>query len=245
MGFRFRAFALHVAASALLLGLTIGTLYLGWYRWPGWFLAGSLKVTLIMAGVDVVLGPLLTLVVAAPKKPRKELARDLSVIVALQLIALGYGSYSLWNGRPLYYVFSEKWLTLVQAYDIEPAERQRAAKSNPDFAPHFYSLPRWVSAPPPADPNERQKLASAGGDVSQMPRFYQSFEAGTPALKSQLRQVDDINVFILGVRNSLKMQMAALKLPLDQPNSIALSGRGGFLLAVFDSNTHLVAILKP
>ena len=245
MKFRLRAFGLHVAASAALLGLIIGVLYLAWYRWPGWYLAGSLQVTLVMVGVDVVVGPLLTLVVAAPNKSKRELTRDLSFIVAVQIIALTYGSFSLWNGRPLYYVFSEKWLQMVQSYDIEPAERLIAAESNPDFAPHWYSLPRWVSAQPPADPTERKKVLGPSGDVGMMPRFYRSFDSGLPELKSQLKKVDDVGVFILGQRNSLKQQMTALNLSTDQANCIALSGRGGFLLAVFDSTPKLVTILKP
>ena len=245
MRFRLRAFGLHVAASALLLGLIIGTLYLAWYRWPGWYLAGSLQVTLVLVAVDVVLGPLLTLVVAAPSKSRGQLTRDLGVIVAVQLVALGYGSLSLWNGRPLYYVFSEKWLQMVQAYDIEPAERLLADQAHAPFAPHAYSLPRWVWAPLPTDPAERKKFEGTGADVTMMPRYYRSFDAGLPALKMQLKKIDEIGYFILGKRDSLKRQMLALHLPTDQANCMGLSGRGGFVLAVFDSTPKLVAVLRP
>ena len=34
------------------------------------------------------------------RKPRRELARDISIIAIVQLCALGYGTVSLWNGRP-------------------------------------------------------------------------------------------------------------------------------------------------
>ena len=43
----------------------------------------------LVVGIDVVLGPLLTLIVFHPKK--KSLIWDLAVIVAVQLGALGYG----------------------------------------------------------------------------------------------------------------------------------------------------------
>src|SRR5262249_4808550 len=103
MRFRFKAFGLHLLGSACLMGLLLGGLYLGWYRWPGWYLAGALTIALIMTGIDVVLGPLFTLLVANPKKPRRELTRDIAIIVAVQVIAAGYGIVTLWNGRPLYY----------------------------------------------------------------------------------------------------------------------------------------------
>lgn len=157
MGFRFRALGLHLLASATALALILGTLYLGWYHWPGWYLTDVTQVVMVMVGVDVVVGPLLTFIIARATKPRRELVRDIAIIVVLQLTALIYGSASLWNGRPLYYAFSETVLQLVQAYDIEPAQAQAGRRQNPDFAPHWYSLPRWIWAPLPKDPQARQK----------------------------------------------------------------------------------------
>jgi len=112
MAFRLKAFALHLLISATVLSVSLGTLYLGWYHWPGWYLTGVSGVTAVLAGVDVVLGPLLTLVIASPRKPRRELARDIAVIGAIQLAALTYGTTQLWNGRPLYYAFSDNCLPI-------------------------------------------------------------------------------------------------------------------------------------
>src|SRR5215472_15827725 len=103
MRFRLKAFGLHLLGSVSALFLVLGSLYLGWYRWPAWYLAGVLHVVGIVVMVDLVLGPTLTLIVANPGKPRAELARDISIIVAVQLLALSYGSFALWGGRPLYY----------------------------------------------------------------------------------------------------------------------------------------------
>jgi hypothetical protein len=107
MRFRLKAFSLHLLSSATVLTLILGALYFGWYRWPGWYLTDVTRVILVMVGVDVVLGPTLTLIIANQKKSRRELTRDIGIIVAVQLCALTYGSVSLWNGRPLYYAFSE------------------------------------------------------------------------------------------------------------------------------------------
>ena len=81
MKFRLKAFGLHLLASATVLSLTLGTLYLGWYRWPGWYLADVPRVVAVMAGVDLVLGPTLTLIIASTKKLRRELTRDIAMIV--------------------------------------------------------------------------------------------------------------------------------------------------------------------
>jgi hypothetical protein len=249
MKFRLKAFAVHLLASATVLTLVLGTLYLGWYRWPGWFLADAQQVVIVLAGVDLGLGPLLTFVIAAPSKPRRLLARDIAVIAAVQLCALLYGTVSLWNGRPLYYAFSENVLQLVQAYDINDHERALARQQNPQLMPHWYSLPRWIWAPLPQDADERDKIVSSavtgGDDVISMPRYFKSWEQGLPALRAQLKKVDDLRYFSGPEKDSLKVSMRASGLATDQLNTMALTGRGRPLLAVFDpASLTIAAILE-
>jgi len=249
MRFRLKALWLHLLASCAVLTAVLGTLYLGWYRWPGWYLAGAVQVTLVLAGVDLVSGPLLTFIIASPSKPRRVLARDIAVIAALQLFALAYGSVSLWNGRPLYYAFSEDVLQLVQAYDIDPNELALARQQNAPLVPHWYSVPRWIWAPLPQDTKEHDRIvasAIAGGDdVISMPRYYQPWEAGLPTLRTQLKKVDDVKYFSGKERQMLKEQVRAAGLATDQANAMALTGRGRPLLAVFDTATlQLTAIFK-
>jgi hypothetical protein len=152
MRFRFKAFAWHLFGSASALSMTLCFLYLGWYHWPGWYLANMPAVLAIMVGVDVVLGPLLTFIIADPGKTRRVLARDLGCIVLVQLVAFTYGTITLWNGRPLYYAFSVNCLSVVQAQDLERGST--ASARNAALAPHWYSLPRWIWAPLPNDSEE-------------------------------------------------------------------------------------------
>jgi hypothetical protein len=249
MRFRFKASGLHLLASAIALTLVLGTLYLGWYRWPGWYLADVVQVVLVLAGVDLALGPLLTFVIARSSKSRRVLTRDIAMIVAVQLCALVYGTVSLWNGRPLYYAFSENVLQLVQAYDIDAQEITLARQSNPEFVPHWYSLPRWIWAPLPQDSQERDSIVTSaitgGNDVISMPRYFKHWEQGLPDLRRQLKKVDDLGFFSAAEKNSLKEQMRAAGLAADQLISIPLTGRGRPLLAVFDpASLKMTALFK-
>jgi hypothetical protein len=238
MGFRLKAFGLHLLGSATALALILGLLYVGWYHWPGWYLADATTVVLVMIGVDVVVGPLLTFVIANQNKPRRELKRDIGIIVAVQLVAMIYGSASLWNGRPLYYAFSQNALSLVQAYDLNREQSDLGRRGNPDFAPHWYSTPRWIWAPLPQDPAERQKVfdavAKGGDDVISMPKYYTQWEMGLPSLRDQLKKVDDINFFSVKEKKLLKSRMEAAGASADQSNAIPITGRSRPLLAVFD-----------
>lgn len=238
MKFRLKAFGLHLLTSSVALTLVLGSLYLGWYHWPGWHLADVSHVVPVMIGVDIVVGPLLTFVVARSTKPRRELARDIAVIVTVQLCALIYGTVSLWNGRPLYYAFSENVLQLVQAYDIDDQELVAGRRQNPALAPHWNSLPRWIWAPLPQDSEERSKIVASavtgGDDVISMPRYFKPWDQGLPALRTQLKKVDDVGYFTRSDKNALKEHMQAAGLAPEQPNSMPLTGRGYPLLAVFD-----------
>jgi hypothetical protein len=238
MHFRLKLFSLHLLSSAAVLTVILGGLYFGWYRWPGWYLTDVTRVVLVMICVDVVLGPTLTLIIANRKKSRRELTRDIGIIVAVQLCALTYGSAQMWNGRPLYYAFSESVLQLVQAYDIDTNEADLAREQNPGLAPHWYSLPRWIWAPLPEDPAERQKIFTAaisgGDDVISMPRYFKRWEEGLTSLRAQLKKVDNVAYFAPSEKRKLKEKMKAAGLPDDQLNTMPLTGRGHPLLAVFD-----------
>jgi hypothetical protein len=249
MRFRLAAMGLHLLASCVVLTLILGGLYLGWYRWPGWYLADAVQVTTVLAGVDLVVGPLLTFIIASSVKPRRVLMRDIAVIATVQLIALAYGTVSLWHGRPLYYAFSEDVLQLVQAYDIEDAELAIARKLNVPLLPHWYDLPRWIWAPLPQNPEEQDKIiasaVSGGGDVISMPRYYKPWAAGLPALRTQLKRIEDIKYFSGKEKKVLEARVRAAGLAADRPNAIALTGRGRPLLAVFDrANSKILGIFK-
>jgi len=249
MKFRLRAFGLHLLASTAVLSLTLGTLYLGWYRWPGWYLADVSHVVVVMVVVDLVIGPTLTLIIANVNKPRRELRRDLSMIVAAQLIALIYGTTQLWGGRPLYYAFSENVLQMIQAYDIGSGELKMAREQHAALVPRWYSLPRWIWAPLPEDPTERGKIVSSvvqgGDDVISMPRYYKQWEQGLPALRTQLKKVDEVGYFAPNQKKVLKQLMRDRGLATDQRNAIPLTGRGPPLLAVFDPvSLKIKAIIK-
>ena len=86
---RWKASALHLALSAAI-GVAVVALMLAlWYPQPYFAAMGGDTLILLLIGVDVVIGPLITLIVFDPKK--KSLRFDLAVIAVLQLAALVYG----------------------------------------------------------------------------------------------------------------------------------------------------------
>jgi hypothetical protein len=250
MQFRFKAFGLHLLGSACVLTVVLAGMYLGWYRWPGWYLSSVLHIVGIVLMVDIAIGPTLTLVVANPRKPRRSLARDIGIIVAAQLLALGYGTVTLWMGRPLYYAFSVNSLQLVQASDLRAEEIALGQRQNPQLAPHWYSLPRWIWVPLPKDPQQAAQIVQGtlfgGKDVVQMPRMFRPWEQGLPALRAELGTADSIVYFSRAEKRRLEERMTQLGLALDQKNAMVMWGASRRVLAVFDLKTlRIVALLRP
>jgi len=249
MKFRFKAFGLHLLGSAAVLSLVLGGLYLGWYRWPGWYLTDALHILVIVLVTDLVVGPTLTFLVANPAKPRRVFARDVGVILVVQLTALSYGATTLWLGRPIYYAFSVDCLQIVQASDITANEVILAQQQNPSLAPHWYSLPRWVWAPLPANPEEAAKIVGevtlGGADVVEMPRFFHPWIRGLDQMRGELATIDKVWGLSNSERVRLRKQIEGLGESPDKRNTLLVWGPRR-ALAVFDPATlQLRAILRP
>jgi hypothetical protein len=250
MKFRLTAFGLHLLGSACALTLVLGGLYFGWYGWPGWYLVEVGHVVTIVVLVDIVLGPTLTLIVANPGKARRTLARDITVIATVQLIALGYAAVTLWGGRPLYYPFSVNRLEVVQASDLHDDEIAAGRRLNPDLAPHWYSRPRWIWAPLPEDPKLVDKILNGavfGGsqDVVDMPRYFKSWQAGLPTLRSSLQALADVRDMNKAEKAHMRGVMVKEGLNPDERNAIVMWGDVRRVLVVFNLETmQMRSILK-
>ncbi len=185
--FRFKVSGLHLLASVCTLTLVIGGFYIGWYEWPSWYLLGADRLVGILVLVDVGLGPLATLVVSSPDKPRKELQRDIAMIVLIQVVALGYGVGTLWSGRPLYYAFSLDRIEVVPAASFDEQALEQARQLKAPIMPSWTSLPQWIWAPLPDDPEERDNIIAkaiwGGPDVVSMPQYFRPFKDAAHAMQ--------------------------------------------------------------
>lgn len=187
---RWKASAIHFAVSALVIGTVAAAAIWLWYP-PGLFesaKAGKLLVTL--AAVDVVLGPLLTLVVY--KQGKKSLKFDLTIIALLQLAALGYGLHAVWQSRPVYLVAAKDRFQLVFANEIDPDDLQWAS-------PEFQKLPKFgpriiASVMPKAGERQFQAILSAlnGKDVYLIPSQHVPYEQEASKLLARSMPATDL-----------------------------------------------------
>ena len=109
----------HLLISVLVASCAAGLVFWFWYPQPWGQMLGVGDVFWIIVAVDVVCGPLLTLVLASPRKPRSELRRDLMVVGILQLAALCYGLWTVYSVRPVVVVFDVDRFMVVSASEVE------------------------------------------------------------------------------------------------------------------------------
>ena len=169
---KFIASIIHLGLSILLVGLVIGSIL--FFFFPQLFIGISdfKEIATILITVDLILGPLLTFVVFQPNK--KSLKFDLSVIAAIQIAALVYGGYSLFQVHPVYITFNIDRFTIVSAKDAEPEK----AKYD-EFKVSKLTTAKLAFAKMPNDIEKQNEVtltaAMGGGDLDQRVEYYEPY----------------------------------------------------------------------
>lgn len=128
----------HLLGSGLVALLSAIVVFGCWYPKPYDVLSGGFFLWGMVVAIDVICGPMLTLVVFDRKKPRGELIRDLSLIVFIQLLAFGYGMFSVASARPLFLAFEGNRYRVVSIADIDIS---KLAEAPPEFREIQYGRP--------------------------------------------------------------------------------------------------------
>lgn len=170
---KLKASFIHFIISASIISSFLAFALAIWYPQPFFEISGLQHIIFILVGVDVILGPLLTLVVFKPKKP--SLQFDLSVIAIVQLAALGYGAHTIYAAHPLYVAYAIDRFTPINANEVNPAQAKESKLQKSKF-----SGPTLVYVEKPSDPKEMSKVTmevlSGKPDLDARPEYYRSFE---------------------------------------------------------------------
>lgn len=181
-----RAAFFHFLGSVLVACLAAVLVLLLWYPYPYGELSGGRKLFLLLIAVDVVCGPLLTLVLFNPKKSRNEFFVDMSLVVLIQLIALIYGLHTAHQARPLFLVHEVDRFRVVGMPDYGNVDVSNEILNLPQsLRPSFFSSPILVGIRDAVNKKERREImiesVFGGRDYSQRPEFYTIYDASYAA----------------------------------------------------------------
>jgi len=169
---RWQAAGIHLLISIAIAAAVLAVMLGVWYPRPLFEAEGGLGLLFILVGVDVVIGPLITLVIFKSGKPG--LRFDLWTIAILQSGALIYGCYVVSEVRPAFIVFVKDQFEVVGAIDLRAADLKQARRA--EFRRIPLTGPVLVAVEPPTDPQERTALLfsalEGGKDMQHFPKYY-------------------------------------------------------------------------
>jgi len=242
---RWKAGGLHLCISAAV-GLVAAVLIFGvWYPPPFFHAAGGGGLILLLVGVDLGLGPLLTLIVFRHGKPG--LKFDLATIGVIQTAALLWGMHIIVDARPVFLVAAVDRLVLVAADEISDADL--ALGSEPTFRTRSWSGPRLVAARMPTDIKERSDLAFsafAGRDLQNLPKYYCSYAEGGRDLLRKAKPLAALIDEKPQARQMIENWLASSKRGMKELVWVPLQGDKSDLVMLLDAETalpvHAIAI---
>lgn len=191
LSFRLRAFLTHLVISITIACISLVIVFLIWHPAPLATAVGVTHIFIMMLGIDAVLGPLLTLIVA--KKGKKSLKFDLAVIVLLQGAAFIYGIYNIAISRPVYIAFDSIRFEVIQANNIPKESLQQAA---PPYNTLGWGRPKFVAVTPIENAEQRNNRTfvelETGVAPSMQPNLYVPLESQWANINRSAKGLNDL-----------------------------------------------------
>ena len=179
----------HLFISLLIALLVVGLVFFIWYPSPLATAVGVAQIFLMMLVIDVIVGPILGLLVY--KEGKKSLKFDLSIIIAIQIVALCYGVYSIAQGRPVWIVFNVDRFELVRKNEIVD---QNINQAKPQFQQPSWLKPQFVATEFSKNIEQRNDDMFAevlgGISIAQRPERYVDFIQAKEQIQQREQKLD-------------------------------------------------------
>ena len=190
---RWQASGLHLFISATIAAVVLTVMLGVWYPPPIFQAEGGMGLVFILVGVDVVIGPLITLIIF--KSGKWGLKFDLFTIATLQIAALLYGVYIVYVARPVYLVLVKGQFELVTAVELTPKWLEEARR--PEFRSLPVTGPEWVAFDMPANEDERQVIIQSvifggGRDAQHYPKYYLPYAERAKAVLADAQTIEAV-----------------------------------------------------
>lgn len=207
---RWKAASIHIAISATIALIVTTLMLMLWYMPPLLAATGGGQLLLILLGVDITLGPLLTLLIFNPQKSRKELTIDLTLIGLLQMCALVYGIYTVFETRPVFSVFYKNAFYLVNANFLRAEDLSKI--SNPNDRRLSLTGPIYVYTEMPSNKEARDEVIKnmySGKGITEFPQYYQPYAEKMSAAASAAHPLAELQELNPSGKNQISSAIAA------------------------------------
>lgn len=232
---KMHAFLIHFSGSALVVGTLCAVIFFVWYPAPYFAVKGASGVLLVLIGVDLVLGPTLTLILFRPRKPG--LVFDLSVIVAIQLAALVYGATAIYLERPYYLVFAVDRLEILAYKDVDSTMIEYEELRRKPFIGPILAV---ASLPEGQDEFQRlleETVFEGKPDIERRPEFWSPYANRSDDVIARARSLAELLERYPETRTEISKLTESLDAEIDDLAYIPLVGRETSFAFVIDAET--------
>jgi hypothetical protein len=188
---RYRAFGWHLLLSTAIGATLLALCWFVWYPAPMLLAIGGHEIFLLIVGIDVIVGPLLTLIVFKPGK--RTLKFDLAVIAALQVVALVYGMSTLLEARPAYVASLGDAFHVVQATEVTDENLMKANTTLPWWGPKLVGTKYDIDV----DLKDAVKaVGSVGGGKGHFPQLHVPYESVQKQVAVDAMPISDMKKYV-------------------------------------------------
>jgi hypothetical protein len=242
---RWQASGIHLLISAAIASASLFLMLRVWYPPPLFTAEGGNDILFILIGVDVVIGPLITLVIFKSGKPG--LRFDLTVIGVLQACALAYGIHVMFVARPVYIALMDDQFETVRANDLDPGNVARAAR--PEFKSIPLTGPQYIAVELPRDAKVLRELISqavSGGEVLQhLPQYYVPYSEVKAKALAKSQPLQSLRGADPGVAARIDREISDTGRNASDLNFLRLETRRGWGAVLIDAKTGDIAKILP
>ncbi len=232
---KLQAFLIHLTGSALVVGTLCAVIFFVWYPAPYFAAKGASGVLLVLIGVDLILGPTLTLILFRPRK--RGLVFDLSVILTIQLAALVYGTTALYQERPYYLVFAVDRLEILAYKDVDSTMIEYEELRRKPFIGPILAV---ASLPEGQDEFQRlleETVFEGKPDIERRPEFWSPYANRSDDVIARARSLAELLERYPETRTEISKLTESLDAEIDDLAYIPLVGRETSFAFVIDAET--------
>lgn len=187
-----RAAITHLWPTLLVLAVLACVVIFAWYPHPFWQFGKSGKFALLLIFTAAGIGPVLTGFVYA--KGKRGLLLDLWVIAIVQLAAIAWGTFSLYQNRPYFMIFTVDRFEVLSKRDVD-----LAWITDPKFLQKPMTRPILLYANMPLDPAAYQKLLQevmfeGKPDLQFRPEFWSLYDERKQQVLGKSQALDDLRL---------------------------------------------------
>lgn len=206
---RLRASGIHLGISLCIAALAATLVFGLWYPYPYREISGGRELFSLLVAVDVIMGPLITLVIFNRAKPRRELLVDFAVVGLLQLAALTYGLWTVFMARPVHLVFEYSRMSVIHAIDVDAS---LLVKAPPGLQHLPITGPTTIALRPFKDSAEQMEATMAafnGIPLAARTDLWQAYTSSAADILKEAKPVGELSTRFPGSAAQVEQAIAA------------------------------------